>query len=93
MPERTNGGDIRRFLRLRYKRPSGYGDQFQRTAAENIKKELTQSLALALCDSDRETVLSADTSFFRLGAVLRQTQPDRYVNAVSFASHSLFLTG
>ena len=43
----------------------------QRAAFENIKEELTQSPALALYDSDRETVLSADASSFGLGAVLR----------------------
>ena len=61
----------------------------QRTAFENIKEELTQSPSLALYDSDRETVLSADASSFGLGAVLRQRQPGGDLKPVAYASRSL----
>ena len=64
----------------------------QRTAFENIKEELTQSPALALYDSDRVTVLSADASSFGLGAVLRQRQPGGDLKPVAYASQSLSLT-
>ena len=60
----------------------------QKVAFENIKKELTQAPALAFY-LDRETVLSADASSFRLGAVLCQRQPDGYLKPVAYASRSL----
>jgi hypothetical protein len=50
---------------------------------------LTKEPALALYDTERETIVSADASSYGLGAVIRQKQPDGYFKPVAYASRSL----
>ena len=50
---------------------------------------LTTAPVLALFDPTRETVVSADASYYGLGAVLLQRRPDGIMKPGSYHSHSL----
>lgn len=49
---------------------------YQQEAFEKIKEELTIPPGLALCDPNKDTIFSVDTSSYGLGAVLLQKQAD-----------------
>ena len=61
----------------------------QQTAFREVKEILTTSPVLSLFDPERETVVSADSSSFGLGAVLLQKQPNRELKPISYLSRSL----
>ena len=63
--------------------------QPQREAFEEVKKTMTTAPVLALFDLTRETVVSADASYYRLGAVLIQKQPEGVMKPVAYISRSL----
>ena len=65
-----------------------WGDRQQR-AFDNIKRELSSRPILALYDSTRETIVSADASSFGLGSVLIQIQDDGSKRAVAYASRAM----
>ena len=48
--------------------------------------------ALALYDTEKKTIVSADASSYRLGAVIRQGQEDGTLKAVAYASRSMTKT-
>ena len=57
----------------------------QQHAFQEIKQELSSAPVLALYDPNLDTVVSADASSFRLGAVLMQKQPDASWRPVVYA--------
>ena len=61
----------------------------QQLAFENIKSQLTSSGILAHYDPKRLTIVAADASANRLGAVLLQTQDDGRRKPICYASRSL----
>ena len=61
----------------------------QQTAFQEVKEILTTSPVLSLFDPERETVVSADSSSFGLGAVLLQKQPNEELKPISYVSRSL----
>ncbi|KAL8625371.1 hypothetical protein ACOMHN_044514 [Nucella lapillus] len=64
----------------------------QQQAFDTLKKDLTSSETLALYHPERNTVVSADSSSFGLGAVLLQRQNDGHMKHVAYASRSLTKT-
>ncbi|KAL8584885.1 hypothetical protein ACOMHN_037588 [Nucella lapillus] len=64
----------------------------QQQAFDTLKKDLTSSETLALYHPERNTVVSADSSSFGLGAVLLQRQNDGHMKPVAYASRSLTKT-
>ena len=50
---------------------------------------MTTAPVLALFDPTRETVVSADASYYGLGAVLIQKQPEGVMKPVAYISRSL----
>ena len=94
-----NVSDIRRFLGL-----CNHLSKFAPNLAEKSKQlcellnksnqwvwegVLVTSPVLSLFDQSRETVVSADASSYRLGAVLLQRQPDGEFKPISYISRSL----
>ena len=67
--------------------PNGYGTQ--KESFYQLKKEMASDEALALYDTEKETIISADASSYRLGAVIRQRQKDGTLKAVVYASRSM----
>ena len=61
----------------------------QQTAFEEIKSTLTTAPVLALCDTNRETKISADASSFGMGGVLLQKQDDQTWRPVTIISQAL----
>nr|XP_055074185.1 uncharacterized protein K02A2.6-like [Misgurnus anguillicaudatus] len=61
----------------------------QQVAFEEIKEELTKPPGLALYDTNKDTVVSADASSYGLGAVLLQKQAENVWKPVAYASKSL----
>ena len=61
----------------------------QQNAFATLKKDLATPEILALYSPDRETVVSADSSSFGLGAVLLQRQSNGLLHPVAYASRSL----
>ena len=61
----------------------------QDTAFENVKRELTKPVVLALYDPAAETKICADASTYGLGAVLLQQQQHTQWKAVAYASSSM----
>lgn len=66
--------------------------QDQQQAFDILKKDLTSSETLALYHPERDTVISADSSSYGLGAVLLQAQEDGCMKPVAYASRSLTKT-
>ena len=64
----------------------------QRNAFATIMVLLINSPVLALFDPNLETILSADTSSFGLGAVLLQRQPTDELKPVAYISRSMTAT-
>ena len=63
----------------------------QQQAFDTLKKDLTSPETLALYHPERDTVLSADSSSFGLGAVLLQRH-DGHMKPVAYTSRSLTKT-
>ncbi|XP_055915467.1 uncharacterized protein K02A2.6-like [Eupeodes corollae] len=61
----------------------------QERAFEEVKKILTSEPVLAIYDSNKETVISADSSSYGIGAVIRQRQLDGKLKPISYASRTL----
>ena len=64
----------------------------QRQAFENVKQMLVASPVLALFDPNLETILSADSSSYGLGAVLLQKQVTEQLLPVAYISRSMTST-
>ena len=67
-------------------------DSPQKEAFDQLKHELASDEALALYDTEKETIVSADASSYGLGAVIRQRQEDGTLKAVAYASRSMTKT-
>ena len=67
-------------------------DSPQKEAFNQLKHELASDEALALYDTEKETIVSADASSYGLGAVIRQRQEDGTLKAVAYASRSMTKT-
>ena len=67
-------------------------DSPQKEAFDQLKHELVSDEALALYDTEKETIVSADASSYGLGAVIRQRQEDGTLKAVAYASRSMTKT-
>ena len=63
--------------------------QPSRSAFESIKEKLSSALALAIFDPSLETTLSANASFYGLGAVLTQRQANGKWKPIVCISHAL----
>ena len=61
----------------------------QQTAFREVTEILITSPVLSLFDPERETVVSADSSSFGLGAILLQKQPNGELKPISYVSQSL----
>ena len=61
----------------------------QQAAFQDLKNALTSAPCLALYNSNRKTIISADASSFGLGAVLLQVQEDGSKRPVAYASRTL----
>ena len=61
----------------------------QQEAFERLKTALSASEELALYDARNHAILSADAPSYSLGAVLRQTQPDRSLRPIAYVSRAL----
>ena len=61
----------------------------QEKAFQQVKKELSSDVVLAMYSPHRETLLSADSSSYGLGAVLLQRQEDGEFRPVAYASRSM----
>ena len=105
MPSPNNVGEVRRFLGLVNQQAKYLPNLAKRTEPlkallkkschwvcsrkHAIKKDLTQTPVLAICDVQKETTLTADASSYGLGAVLSQKQPNGSVKPIAYASRSL----
>ena len=67
-------------------------DSLQKEAFDQLKHELASDEALALYDTEKETIVSADASSYGLGALIRQHQEDGTLKAVAYASRSMTKT-
>ena len=67
-------------------------DSPQKEAFDQLEHELASDEALALYDTEKETIVSADASSYGLGAVIRQLQEDGTLKAVAYASRSMTKT-
>ena len=67
-------------------------DSPQKEAFDQLKHKLASDEALALYDTEKETIVSADASSYGLGAVIRQRQEDGTLKAVAYASRSMTKT-
>ena len=67
-------------------------DSPQKEAFDQLKHELASDEALALYDTEKETIVSADASSYGLGAIIRQCQEDGTLKAVAYASRSMTKT-
>ena len=65
--------------------------QSQLHAFEEVKRELSHTPVLALCDPNRETTVSADASSFGLRAVLLQRHEEA-MRPVAYASRAMTAT-
>ena len=63
--------------------------QTQQQAFKDLKSELASERVLAMYDTEKETVISADASSFGLGAVLLHRESSREMRPVAFASRSM----
>ena len=86
-PNLTDETHPLRELLLQY-REWVWGHPQQRTF-DRIKKLLTNTPVLAHFNLNAQTILSADTSSFRLGAVLQQRRASGEVKPVAFISRSM----
>ena len=64
-------------------------DAAQQTAFDDVKQAIASAPVLALYDPSRPTLISADSSSYGLGAVLKQQQHDSTWRPVVFASRAL----
>nr|XP_050031134.1 uncharacterized protein K02A2.6-like [Dermacentor andersoni] len=64
----------------------------QEAAFKKWKIFLSSDPVLGICDSNMETVVTADASSYGLGAVLRQRQKDGQFKVISYASRTLTTT-
>ena len=64
-------------------------DSLQQNAFDSIKKAISSVPVLALYDPKKSTIVSADSSSYGLGAVLKQRQLDNTWRPVVFASRAL----
>ena len=64
----------------------------QQGAFDTLKKDLSSPETLALYSPDRETIISADSSSYGLGAVFLQRQNNGLLHPVAYASRSLTTT-
>jgi transposase InsO family protein len=64
-------------------------DSVQQKAFNDVKQALSSSPVLALYDGNKPTIVSADSSSYGLGAVLKQKQPDGTWRPVMYASRTL----
>ena len=64
----------------------------QQQAFDSIKKELTTPPGLALYDPNAETLVSADSSSYGMGAVLLQRRDNAEWRPVAYASRALSST-
>ena len=67
-------------------------DSPQKEAFDQLKNELASNEALALYDTEKETIVSAKASSYGLGAIIRQRQKDGTLKAVGYASRSMTKT-
>ena len=67
-------------------------DSPQKEAFDQLKNELASNKALALYDTEKETIVSADASSYGLGAFIRQRQEDGTLKEVAYASRSMTKT-
>ena len=67
-------------------------DSPQKEAFDQLKHELASDEALALYDTEKETIVSADASSYGLGAVIRQRQEDGTLKAVAYTSRLMTKT-
>lgn len=74
---------LRDLLSKKNQRNWGYKQQ---QAFDRLKAELSSNKVLALYNVDYETILSADTSSYGLGAVLRQGQPNKTLQPIAYVS-------
>ena len=61
-------------------------DSPQKEAFDQLKHELASDEALALYDTEKETIVSADASSYGLGSVIRQRQENRTLKVVAYAN-------
>ncbi len=64
-------------------------DAVQQKAFDDVKQAITSAPTLALYDMAKPTIVSADSSSYGLGAVLKQQQEDSTWRPVVFASRTL----
>ena len=67
-------------------------DSPQKEAFDQLKHEMASDEALALCVTEKETIVSADASSYGLGAVIRQRQEDGTLKAIAYASRLMMKT-
>ena len=67
-------------------------DSPQKEAFNQLKKELASNEALALYDTEKETIVSADARSYGLRAIIRQRQKDGTLKAVAYANRSMMKT-
>ena len=60
-------------------------DPAQQEAFQQLKADMASEQALALYDSEKETMVSSDVSSFGLGAVFMQKQPSGEMRPVAYA--------
>ena len=61
----------------------------QEKAFLELKDSLCTEKCLALFEPNRETIVSADTFAYELGAVLQQKQPDGSLRPIAYVSKSM----
>ena len=61
----------------------------QEETFDKVKEALITAPVLALFDVRHETIVSADASYYGLGAVLMQRQPNGTIKPVAYISQSL----
>ena len=71
------------------KNTAWYWGPEQAAAFNHLKQELASEHVLAIYNSERETVVSADASSYGLGAVLLQKQPSGEIRPIAYASRSM----
>ena len=83
---------VRRELYVMKKVEETLGSISSGTVFDQLKHELASDEALALYDTEKETIVSADASSYGLGAVIRQRQEDGTLKVVAYAIASRSMT-